>query len=104
MVIDGCSFDFIAVTVAKFRYFAYGPQTANLAEVFMSMMVAQFVAVKTGEWHKIWKPKPLKLVSRMFGAWFFFKLFGCLDAMVWRARWGRGFSGSFGFAFMREAS
>ena len=41
------------------RFFAYGPQTANLAEVFMSMVVAQCVAVKTGEWSHIWKPKPL---------------------------------------------
>ena len=46
---------------SSLRYFAYGPQTANLAEVFMSMMVAQLVSVKTGEWHKIWKPKPLNL-------------------------------------------
>lgn len=52
------------------KYFAYGPQTANLAEVFMSMMVAQLVSVKTGEWHKIWKPKPLKIfivIGFLFG-------------------------------------
>ena len=46
---------------SSLRYFAYGPQTANLAEVFMSMMVAQLVSLKTGEWHKIWKAKPLNL-------------------------------------------
>ncbi|CAJ1331162.1 unnamed protein product [Effrenium voratum] len=51
-------------------YFAYGPQTANLAEVFISMMVAQLVALKYGQWRHIWRWEPLRiftLVGFLFG-------------------------------------
>lgn len=42
-------------------YFAYGPQTANLMEVFLSMMLAQGVALKEGQWPQIWRWTPLSL-------------------------------------------
>ena len=53
--------------LAATRFFAYGPQTANLAEVFLSMVVAQFVAVRTGQWPNIWKAKPLSFGHQISG-------------------------------------
>jgi len=52
-----------SVSTDGVKFFAYGPQTANLAEVAMSMLVAQAIAIQRGEWRTIWDPAPLKIFT-----------------------------------------